>query len=150
MRLDQEDRLDFMTNVRMKLQHLKRRSSKHRHRQRGSSTPLDSLCVIEIWRRNIDEIHTPDPPQACLHKCTHTHTLTHSQPRYDEDDCVDLLSGRCHPKHNHSSAWPVFEPLSPGLCETSAPLPETASSTYSPVKQMGNDRIQQTVPACKM
>lgn len=56
---------------------------------------------------------------------------THTQ---DEDDCMDVVSGCRHPKYNHSSAWLVFEQLSPGLCETSAHPPETALSTYSPVK----------------
>lgn len=47
---------------------------------------------------------------------------------------MDALSGCHHPNRNRSSAWPVFERLSPDLCETSARPPEPASSTYSPVK----------------
>lgn len=94
----------------------------------GSPTPLRAG---EIWRRNIRQTYkythlTANVPlrAVCSQKRTHAH----------DEDCTEAFSGHRHPKHNHSSAWPVFERLSPALCATSARLPEAASSTYSPGK----------------
>lgn len=72
-----------------------------------------------------------------IHKYTHLTasrrlTVLTKKRAHTQDDCMDVVSGCRHPKYNHSFAWPVFEQLSPGLCETSARPPETALSTCSP------------------
>lgn len=94
-------------------------SPKRRHRSSNGA-----LLLIGDW--NVKTQHrremTRRRPKACS-----------QASKKNKDERLQGFSGRRPPKHSRSSAaWTASGLISPTLCETSAPPPGTASSTYSP------------------
>lgn len=100
---------------------------KSKRQRKIVSSVVTAALLIDDW--NVKTQHRREMTHLCPKACSQA-------SKKDEDESLQGFNGHRPPKHSRSSAWTASELISPTLCETSAPPPGTASSTYSPGKQL--------------